>query len=112
MQMPTEVIDALADMSVEQALFLAAGLFGSAACVCLLLIDMRIDPNSTAGRAIATAHQTAVHAGHDVNRWAALAWLYASRAVLLARIALVAVLLVIVAHLNPAGSTSQKGDAR
>lgn len=106
--MPTEVIDALAGLSVEQAVCLALMLFGSAACVCLLLIDAHIDPDSTAGRAIAGAHQAAVHAGHDVNRWTAIAWLQAAKAVLLARIALVHVLLVVVAHLNPAAPSSKE----
>ncbi|MGW2720792.1 hypothetical protein [Streptomyces sp. NPDC001492] len=106
--MPTEVIDALADMSVEQALSLAVGLFGSAACACLLLIDAHIDPDTATGRAIATAHQTAVHARHDLNRWAAIAWLHTRKGVLLARIALVALLLIAAAYFAPADSASKE----
>lgn len=109
--MPTSVIDLLAGLSVAEAVFLALMLFGSAACVWLLLVDVRVAPDSPVGRAVASVRQTAVHAGHDLSRWAATAWLYAAKAVLLARVVLSALLLVVAAHLTPAASNS-KGNAR
>lgn len=45
MQMPTEVIDTLAGLSVRDAVFLALALFGSAACVWLLLVDLHLPPH-------------------------------------------------------------------
>lgn len=101
--MPTEVIDALAGMNVEQAVFLAVGLFGTGAAVTLLLANAHhLCPQPVL--------QAAVHAGHDLNRAVALAALHASKAVLLARIWLVAALLVAVAYLDT--TPSRNGGTR
>ena len=93
--MPTEVIDALADLSVERAIFLALMLFGSSAAVWLIAIDYE--------QLVDRVRRSAAF------ELAALRWFQARD---WARLALVAFLLIAVAHLDTSSPISKKGAAR
>jgi hypothetical protein len=92
--MPTEVIDALAGLSVEQAVALATAVFSASLVPFFLLVDVQ----QFVPQRVRDAH---------LGEWAVL---HAEKAVLQARIALVAALLIAVAHLD-SSPISKKGDA-
>ena len=93
--MPTEVIDLLAHMNLAQAVFLALMLFGSAAAVWLIAIDYE--------QLVDRVRRSAAF------ELAALRWFQARDR---ARLALVAALLIAVAHLDTSSPISKKGTAR
>lgn len=110
--MPTEVIDLLAGLSVERAVFLALMLFGTPAAIVLYVANTDLDLRTPVVRAAGTAHQAAVHAGHDLNRAICLLTLHTAQVRDRARIALVTALLLAVAHLDPTSPISKKGGTR
>lgn len=107
--MPTEVIDMLAGLTVERAVFLALMLFGTPAAVVLYVANSDLDLRTPVVRAAGSVHQAAVHAGHDVNRWLALALAHAAQLRDRARLILIAGLLLAVAYLD---TTSNNGGSR
>lgn len=101
--MPTEVIDLLAGMSVERAIFLAVGTSALFAVPYLAFVNVdRIIPQRVRD----------AHLGERAAVQAEKAWEHAAKAVLLTRVGLVAVLQVAVAYLTPADSASKKGAHR
>ncbi|MFC8515542.1 hypothetical protein [Streptomyces sp. NPDC057257] len=99
--MPNEVIDALAGLNVERAIFLALALFGSSAAVLLLaLSEGPLLPEHWVPERVRKS------AAYEL---AALRWFqFRDRA----RLALVAALLICVARLDSSSPISRKGDVR